>query len=634
MRKFLLLTILLVSAFIAQAQFNEAREKNTASMLVNANKTQLGLSSDQANNLIIQSSYIIQGTDIRMAYAQQSYQGIPVYNKILVLAFKNGKVASRAGELLNSMEGRTNNLSGIASVSAQDALRTALTDRKVVMGNIPAPAKSADGAKLDFGKMGVAHEKITGELLWLPADNDKTVKLVWQFFIAPNNNSDYWLVRVDANTNQVAGVENLTVYCNFEKKGHSIEEHFKENHFEKTNTGKNIRNFVLQREEKTNRWQYKPFVENSGAYRVVKYPAESPQHPGGTPQLHTNPWTWAPGNATTLKWHSDGTTDFNDTKGNNVLASEDLDGNNLPGLLAVSTTALPDLTFDFAPNFTITPTQTTPVPNQQFNITNLFYWNNLIHDMTYVYGFDEVSGNFQVNNLGRGGAGNDRVNADAQNPGNCNANFSTPADGSSPRMQMFLCTNSSPARDGDADNAVILHEYGHGISNRLTGGPLNVSCLNNSEQMGEGWSDYYGLMLSQNWATATISDGFNNPRGIGTYLFGQAPNGPGIRPTQYSTNFAVNPTTYANLPSQVIPHGVGYVWCTMLWEMTWEIIQTKGINTNLFNPAGGGGNAIALKLVQEGLRLQACRKYFSQLNQNHNCKAIRKKEWYLLNQPN
>ncbi len=71
--------------------------------------------------------------------------------------------------------------------------------------------------------------------------------------------------------------------------------------------------------------------------------------------------------------------------------------------------------------------------NQSENaaITNLFYWTNIIHDVTYQYGFDEASGNFQQNNYGNGGAGNDPVNAEAQDgSGTCNANFSTPGDGS------------------------------------------------------------------------------------------------------------------------------------------------------------------------------------------------------------
>lgn len=45
---------------------------------------------------------------------------------------------------------------------------------------------------------------------------------------------------------------------------------------------------------------------------------------------------------------------------------------------------------------------------------NLFFWNNKMHDIFYHYGFDEKAGNFQENNLGRGGKGNDAVIANCQ----------------------------------------------------------------------------------------------------------------------------------------------------------------------------------------------------------------------------
>ncbi|MEI2749518.1 MAG: M36 family metallopeptidase [Ferruginibacter sp.] len=182
------------------------------------------------------------------------------------------------------------------------------------------------------------------------------------------------------------------------------------------------------------------------------------------------------------------------------------------------------LTFDFTPNYTQAPTVTV---NQQFATTNLFYWNNIIHDITYLYGFDEVAGNFQANNQGRGGAGNDYVIADAQDAGGTNnANFSTPTDGNRPRMQMYLFTSTTPNRDGDLDNGIIVHEYGHGVSNRLTGGPANTSCLSNAEQGGEGWSDYLALMLTTNWATATPSDGTIIETN-GNLCFGSGNNGSG-----------------------------------------------------------------------------------------------------------
>jgi hypothetical protein len=104
-------------------------------------------------------------------------------------------------------------------------------------------------------------------------------------------------------------------------------------------------------------------------------------------------------------------------------------------------------------------------------------------------------------------------------------------------------------RDSDFDNGVIVHEYGHGISNRLTGGP-NTLCLGGQEQMGEGWSDYLALLL-----TDTDTDN----RGIGTYVIFEPTTGGGIRPFPYSTSFATNPATYATIadPNISVPHGVG-----------------------------------------------------------------------------
>ena len=82
---------------------------------------------------------------------------------------------------------------------------------------------------------------------------------------------------------------------------------------------------------------------------------------------------------------------------------------------------------------------------------------------------------------------------------------------------------------------MIAHEYGHGVSNRLTGGPSHVACLNNAEQMGEGWSDFIALFLTANaMDTATTARRRQLPRLGG-------PTGFGIRPTPYSTVLAVDP---------------------------------------------------------------------------------------------
>ena len=159
----------------------------------------------------------------------------------------------------------------------------------------------------------------------------------------------------------------------------------------------------------------------------------------------------------------------------------------------------------------------------------------------------------------------------------------------------------NPDLDGDFDNGVIAHEYGHGISNRLTGGPANVSCLQNDEQAGEGWSDFYAYML--NMPTGTEPAG---GRGIGTYVLGQATNGAGIRTQRYSTNMGINTMTYDSIKTAAIPHGIGSVWAEMLWEVTYALIGAHGFSADLDGGPATAGNILALQLVTDGLKLQPC----------------------------
>ena len=586
MKKQLLLIAILFCSFVSIAQVNP-QDRALAMELLKNNMSAAGLTSEDMNNIEISSTYIISGSGIRMVYTQQTFKSIPVFNKMQVIAFKNDKLVSLTGGRIQSIEQLVNVKNAVPQISAAQAVISALTDQNVKSAN-KIVAIRQEGAKIIYGDLGVSSVEITAELVWLPI-NSKEIRLTWQVEIAPLKTPDHFLIRVDAVTNKVIDKNNYTVYEQFEKMK-SKEAVAKENNF--------LNNVTADQKNNSS-------VVTSATYRVIPYPAESPVHPGGAHALVTDPWNWTPGNATSLLWNYDGTAYRDSTRGNNVWAQEDRDNSNTTyGRAGVSSTVQPTLTIDYTPDYTQAPTTTS---YQRFATTNLFYWNNLMHDITYVYGFDEVSGNFQANNQSRGGLGNDYIAADAQDAGGTNnANFSTPTDGSLPRMQMYIFNYTTPNRDGDLDNGIITHEYGHGVSNRLTGGPANTSCLSNAEQGGEGWSDYMSLMTTTNWATATVNDGLlAHP--IGTYVIGQATTGAGIRNYPYSTNLSINPYTYASMAgSGGEVHVIGEIWCAALWEMTWEMIAMDGINTNIFNPAGTGGNSAALKLVIEGMRLQPC----------------------------
>lgn len=156
--------------------------------------------------------------------------------------------------------------------------------------------------------------------------------------------------------------------------------------------------------------------------------------------------------------------------------------------------------------------------------------------------------------------------------------------------------------DGDFDNGIIAHEYGHGISTRLTGS----NCLFGDEQAGEGWSDFFALMM-----TNTINDNGEEPHGIGTYVSAEQNDGRGIRSYPYSRDMNVNPLTYDDIITESVPHGVGSVWATILWDLYWNFVDIYGYDQDLYN--GQGGNNMVMQLVIDGLKLQPCQSNFTNL---------------------
>jgi uncharacterized repeat protein (TIGR01451 family) len=156
--------------------------------------------------------------------------------------------------------------------------------------------------------------------------------------------------------------------------------------------------------------------------------------------------------------------------------------------------------------------------------------------------------------------------------------------------------------DGDLDNGIVAHEYGHGISNRLTGGPSAAGCLSNGEQAGEGWSDYFALVTS-----VRPGDTGDMGRGIGTFAQRQDTNGPGIRRQRYSTDMSINDQTYIDIAGQGV-HATGEIWATVTWDLYWAMVELYGWDEDPID--GTGGNNMAIQLVMDGMKLQACNPGF------------------------
>ncbi|KFZ19247.1 hypothetical protein V501_00743 [Pseudogymnoascus sp. VKM F-4519 (FW-2642)] len=356
------------------------------------------------------------------------------------------------------------------------------------------------------------------------------------------------------------------------------------------------------------------YVDASGAsevYGVVNYVSDATYQvfPWGTNDpskgsrtIETDP---ADKTASEFTWQGNGKTTYTMTEGNNGIAQANYDGDN-------------SWTNDYRPDapgakfeYGYSLAETNPKKYIDASVTQLFYTANMYHDMLHALGFNEAAGNFETNNNGAGGKGNDAVILNAQDgSGTNNANFATPPDGQPGVMRMYIWDESTPYRDCSFDAGVIIHEYTHGVSNRLTGGPANTGCLNVLEAggMGEGWGDFMAIAIHLKTADTRAKNYpmgdwiANDPKGIRNYL--------------YSTSLTTNPYTYKSVNTMSAVHTIGTVWATILYEVLWNLVEKHG-NSEARQPTFNGkvptdGKFLTMKLVLDGMALQPCSPTFVQ----------------------
>ncbi|MEM6394815.1 MAG: M36 family metallopeptidase [Bacteroidota bacterium] len=681
-----------------------------------AEQLELG-DTDVAELQILDDYTTDRGT--RHVYVGQLYEGIPVYNGQAGIHYRDGEVVHFTSNMVGGFDEQQ---------LAQTPLNTAEQVVRLTASNLGLEANSdprmieQDGANQTFLWEEVANSPIRVKLNYYPTQDDR-LALAWQVEFDQRTSADYWQIQISASNGEELARNNYTVYCNFD---HDHSAH---------GGGACIDHFDTQAAAVSTQQT----LADGAQYRVFPLGIESPIF--GDRELVVNP---ADPTASPFGWHDTNGQDgaeFTYTRGNNVFAYDDSDNDNT-GSVADAVDGGDTLVFDFPFSVDIQPQ-----PQIDAAVTQLFYMNNVMHDLAYAHGFDEKSGNFQQNTYNRGGVGSDAVRAEAQDgSGTNNANFSSPPEGNPGRMQMFiwqgglssLLTINSPgtvagtyttveadfgdsittepltgiiveafdnsanpelvcepvanaaevngniamilrgdcffeqkvinaeaagaiavlicnagdplggmagvpelddpgipsllvdnsvceqfraaiaggqdveatfvrpsdveiARDSDFDNGIIAHEYGHGISIRLVGGPNNSGCLFNDEQMGEGWSDFFALAISPQLSL----DG-TEPRSIAAYANGTGPSGAGIRQQRYSTDLSVNDYAYDDIifTPEGVPHPLGEIWNTTLWDMYWAFVEEYGFDPDLIN--GTGGNNLAVRLVIEGLKFTAC----------------------------
>jgi PKD repeat protein len=712
-QKIISLVFLLFFSFLFHQAFSQQHQREIQNYL-EAIKAENGLTSSDISDWVFSDQYTAEN-GISYSYLHQRLSGIRIFNAVSPCVIRDSKILSFSNRFFALKDFPPN--AEKAGISYLDALKSAAKYLKTELTKeVKLVSSDERSHRFVFHSDEISKKDIRVELVYLPKDH--TMRLVYDVSISLSGSSDWWNIRVDALNGDFVEKNNWTLHCSFgnNQASHSHDKNiFSKNKFAPIPSP----------------------VPNMGTanYRVFPLPVEAPSF--GNRVLLTDP---ADLSASPYGWHdTNGSAgaEYTITRGNNVYAYEDRSATDAPGYSPDGGSVL---NFDFSLTF-----NQHPANSQDAIITNLFYVNNAMHDILYRYGFTEAAGNYQQNNYGKGGVGNDYVFAEAQDgAAQNNADFSAPDDGQNGAMQMYLwspvsvytshftinspsaiaagyfseeagfgpslssplssdivlvndgvgsfsdgCTqiqnasaingkialidrgicsftdkvlmaqaagavavviaNNVPGDpftmsgsvnpaipafmvsmdvgniiknsinggnsvnvtlggyvfppgvplDGSLDNGIMTHEYGHGLSIRLSGGPSNSNCLQNAEQGGEGWSDWLSLIL-----TIESGDKGSDSRGIGNYAISELPTSGGIRRYPYSTNKSINPETYATLASSGEVHDVGEVWCTVLWDLSWKLIDLEGFDPDNYN--GNGGNNIALSLIIEAMKLQPC----------------------------
>ncbi|MBK8466115.1 MAG: M36 family metallopeptidase [Chloracidobacterium sp.] len=562
---------------------------------VKANNELVGVSRQQADELVVLTDYTNPDGNLSYAHLEQRPNGIPVFRSEVKAGFtQDGRIIRVINNLAPGLDYTRLSTDFRDPV---DAVRAAARNinYEVKPADITLNDKESDNLKAVFGTGDWA---TTAEKMYFPTEPGVAVP-AWRVLIWQPVNAYY--VIVDAATGTMLWRKNIG-------------------------------------EDQTQAATYQVYRNATAFIDVADSPA--PLSPGPLdPTLGQQAPVIARTNLTLIG--NEGTNNFNNngwvTDGTNIT-----DGNAVeagvdrvaPDGVDAPQTGSPNRVFSSTWN----PAPGSPAPGddpltaqaQRGAVIQMFYAMNRYHDELYKRGFTEQAFNFQANNFGRGGVGNDRVSAEGQDSGGTNnANFNTPADGGRGRMQMYLWTGPTPDYDGTADAEVIYHEVTHGTSNRLHGNASGLS-TNMARGMGEGWSDWYAeVMLAEptdpinsihttgGYATYLISAGFTGNYYYGIRRFPRAPItflGPNGKPHNPYTfkyvnagcNTLIGTTTSNPPPNSAYPrgpvgvttcdqvHNIGEVWSSMLWEVRDRIVTRLGFTA---------GTTRSLQIVTDGMKL-------------------------------
>ena len=717
-------------------------KKEIALQYVKETAAEKGFKAADVENMLVTDIAHHKHNGVYSVYLNQTFEGIPIdgatYN---INILNDNKVIYNRNNYIADVKSRVKHTE--ASITPEQAVNAVANDLYIALTKKSTELKKVSDIHYVYDGVNLSRENLDVKLMYVQDEKGDLI-LTWNMTAYVPTNVNSWYTHVNARTGEIVSKTNLTHYCALHNMDFSrpsdLINHSASKHDNCTAHQHDAKQETTESSELES-------AAVSGSYRAYALPAESPNH--GSQVMVENPHF---PEASPNGWHTINGTTVTFTRGNNVHAFADPDGNQSSD--GTEPDGGSELIFDFAH-------QTDQEGDQNYDaaVVNLFYMNNIAHDLLQLYGFDEANGNFQFENFGNVGQGGDEILAIEATPNPDtgeeiwnNASWTNVPDGVSPRMSMGIWQSNSsifqlsspeqiegpyqvsgagddwgfnwtvdeidlrdveialardasiqsptqccgdivnadevegkialidrglcefgtkalnaqnagavgviicnlegvnggsgeeligiaPGADGgdvdiptvfsskstcdlvkaaigsgnsvtgimstmieqgpltfnsSFDNGVILHEYGHGFNGRFLGGANNTTGLSNNEQMGEGWSDFFSVAF-----TVQEGDTGATPRGVGTYLLGQNPQGRGIRSFPYSTDMGISPYTYDDIIGENEAHAIGEIWTAVLWDVYWFFIDTYGFDPDFSNQDSGNGRG--LRLIMDGV---------------------------------
>ena len=142
-----------------------------------------------------------------------------------------------------------------------------------------------------------------------------------------------------------------------------------------------------------------------------------------------------------------------------------------------------------------------------------------------------------------------------------------------------LSRSTATPIDGALDSALVAHEWGHYLTNRL----MNIGNASQANGMDEGWSDFVAMLAL---SAASDASNWSGSYGFSGYAVNDFANG--LRRFPYSSDPDSNALSFRHISNGIVlpnggsgsnnseVHNTGEIWASALWDAYVNLLRNRG----------------------------------------------------------